>query len=173
MGYKRLHQSAARHNPGLQLLLWVVDGPGGRFWFQADIINIKLEGFIREGTLFTANVANITFLGPGTRLRVSSPRLSRRETSRTSTGGPFVPGTDLWVLLEQVPNSRLLLKLNITHRGCRRWEVGDTPPHPVSIRNVGLVQKARKLQELLQNFWAGWRASGSEKLGFISMGAER
>lgn len=49
-------------------------------WFQADIINLKLEGlkgnFIRKGTLFTSNVANVTLLDP--RIRFGS---------RTSGGG--------------------------------------------------------------------------------------
>lgn len=57
------------------MLNWVVDGTGGWWWwwwcwwrgaflrFQADIINIKLEGFIRNGTLFTSKVANIPSFG--------------------------------------------------------------------------------------------------------------
>lgn len=35
----------------------------GVLWFQADIINIKLEGFIGNGTLFTSKVANIPSSG--------------------------------------------------------------------------------------------------------------
>lgn len=59
----------------------VVDGTGGGVLVPGRHNKYEPGGFIREGTLFTSNVANITFLDPGIRFRSSSQSRSRRETS--------------------------------------------------------------------------------------------